>query len=258
LAALGFYVSLISISSELVPPLFSFLGDGHAKLASPIWKTWKALEHKRTLVVHFASVERLDEFNLYWRSHEIHLFGKLDNSSLLLACPSLDIPEVMEQIIRHNKWTLVGAYAHQHPLAYGDMLRYQTPNNVDVFFQPIVITFPRYFMRRRKKMEGYLFVVFLPQIRIPFISITYHNSGPPSVRIRAKVRVSTRSVQIIITMIPLIMIRVLRELRLKSIRIAPAISSKIPTLCSCSQDFKECLCYLDPPRRGGWAMHVHA
>ena len=137
LAALGFYVSLISISSELVPPLFSFLGDGHAKLASPIWKTWKALEHKRTLVVHFASVERLDEFNLYWRSHEIHLFGKLDNSSLLLACPSLDIPEVMEQIIRHNNWTLVGAYAHQHPLAYGDMLRYQTLNNVDVSSSPL-------------------------------------------------------------------------------------------------------------------------
>lgn len=123
-------------------------GDGHAKVASLSWKTWKALEHKRTLVVHFASVEILDEFNLYWRSHEIHLFRKLDNSSLLLACPSHDTPEVMEQIIRHNNWTLVGAYGHQHPLAYGDMLRYQTPNNVDVFFQPIVITLPRYFMNK--------------------------------------------------------------------------------------------------------------
>ena len=68
-------------------------------------------------------------------------------------------------------------------------------------------------------MEGYLFVVFLPQIRIPFISITYHNSGPPSVRVRAKVRVSTRSVQIIITMIPLIMIRILGELRPKNSRL---------------------------------------
>ena len=83
----------------LEPPLFSFMGDLRVKSTSVSWKT---LQPKRTLVVQFASLERLDEFNLYWKSHEFHLLGNLNNGSLLLACPSLDVPEVMEQIIKHN------------------------------------------------------------------------------------------------------------------------------------------------------------
>lgn len=143
MAALGCWGLYISFSSELEPPLFSFAGDLHVRSASVSWET---LQPKRTLVVQFVSMERLDEFNLYWRSHEIHLLGNLNNASLLLACPSLDVPQVMEQIIKYNNWTLVGAYAHHHPLVYGNLLRFQTPYGVDVLFQPIVITLPRYYM----------------------------------------------------------------------------------------------------------------
>jgi len=124
-------------------PSISFAEDLHAQPTSAPWET---LQHKRTLVVQFASVERLDGFNLYWKSHELHLLGNLNNASMLLACPSLDVPQVMEHIIKHNNWTLVGTYAHHHPLTYGNLLRFQTPNGVDVLFQPIVITLPRHYM----------------------------------------------------------------------------------------------------------------
>jgi len=140
LGCCGLYLSSLS---ELVLPLFSFAGDLHVQSASVFWET---LQHKRTLVVQFASVERLDEFNLYWRSHELHLLGNLNNASLLLACPSLDAPKVLEQIIKYNNWTLVGTYAHHHPLVYGNLLRFQTPYGVDILFQPIVITLPRHYM----------------------------------------------------------------------------------------------------------------
>lgn len=137
LGCCGLYISEIEI------PLFSHAADLHVKSTTAPWET---LQHKRTLVVQFASVERLHEFNLYWRSHELHLLGNLNNASMLLACPSLDVPQVMEHIIKRNNWTLVGTYAHHHPLTYGKLLRFQTPNGVDVLFQPIVITLPRHYM----------------------------------------------------------------------------------------------------------------
>jgi hypothetical protein len=143
LVALGIFNLLLSFSSEHVSALFSFSKDMHDVQAKD---NWKALQHKRTLVVQFASVERLKEFNLYWRSHELHLLGNMNNASLLLACPSMDASKVMEQVIKYNNWTLVGTYTHHHPLAYGNLLQFQTPNGVDILFQPIVITLPRSYM----------------------------------------------------------------------------------------------------------------
>lgn len=143
MAVLGCCGLYICSLPELEVPFCSFASDLHVQSSSASWET---LQHKRTLVVQFASVERLNEFNLYWTSHELHLMGHLNNASFLLACPSLDAPKVLEQIIKYNNWTLVGTYTHHHPLTYGNLLQFQTPNGVDILFQPIVITLPRYYM----------------------------------------------------------------------------------------------------------------
>ena len=114
--------------------------------AAPDKQTWTTLPHKRTLVVQFVSVERIDEFNLYWESHERHLMVPMNNASLLLSCPHLDTPAVLAQVAEKYNWALIKQLDHTHPLTHGPLSVFRSAKGVEIFLQPLVITFPRYYM----------------------------------------------------------------------------------------------------------------
>ena len=60
----------------------------------------------------------------------------------------MDASTVVEKVIRHHNWTLNNDFHHSHMLTRGRLLQFHTIHGVEVFFQPIIITFPRYYMNK--------------------------------------------------------------------------------------------------------------
>jgi len=107
---------------------------------------WSNLPHKRLLVTQFASGDRAQQFNKNWRNHEEKFMKQQQDASLLLACPADDRQTLMDQVVLHNNWTLVGSWDHAHSFAHGPLLQYRTPGEgIDVFFQPMNLSFPKYY-----------------------------------------------------------------------------------------------------------------
>lgn len=111
--------------------------------------TWSTLPSKRTLVVQFASIERIEEFNTYWQNHESRFMMHMTNASLLLGCPYLDESAVLTNIVKRHNWTLVTRLDHLHPLAHGPLSVYRTGHGVEILVQPIIISIPRYYMNSK-------------------------------------------------------------------------------------------------------------
>ena len=88
---------------------------------APRLEGWSTLPSKRTLVAQFVSLERIEEFNKYWETHEVHLMVPTTNASLLLSCPYLDESVVLENIVDRHNWTLVKRVDHPHSLAHGPL-----------------------------------------------------------------------------------------------------------------------------------------
>jgi hypothetical protein len=109
---------------------------------------WTVLPSKRLLVVQFVSSEKISEFNQYWESHEKKFMLSLQNAPLLLSCPSIDASLIIKEIVEFHDWQLTGEFKHNHPFAHGALFRFKTPAYVEVFFQPLVVTLPRYHMNK--------------------------------------------------------------------------------------------------------------